>query len=170
MELIKATEKDAGALAALINSAYRGESSKRGWTTEADLLDGSRTDVGLLLELIHKQNTVILRENKAAPRACVLLEKRGDSCYLGMLTVAPDEQASGLGSQLLAQAEAFAKNEWLCRQVEMTVISARLELIAWYERRGYTNTKVRSPFPSGNPRIGVPKVKSIDFELLVKDL
>ena len=67
-----ATEKDIPQLNVLINSAYRGDSSKQGWTTEADLLDGIRTDEESLKELIQQPNSFMLKyeeENKIL--ACV---------------------------------------------------------------------------------------------------
>ncbi len=164
---------DAPALAALVNSAYRGDSSKAGWTTEADLLGGQRVDVTGLAETIARPGAVILvHERDGALAGCVLLERTGDGddCYLGMLTVRPSMQAAGLGRQLLEAAEHWAIARWTSRSMHMTVIAQRPELIAWYERRGYRRTGARKPFPYGDERFGLPRRDDLVFEVLRKDL
>ncbi|HTM93807.1 MAG TPA: GNAT family N-acetyltransferase [Flavisolibacter sp.] len=141
----------------LINSAYRGEEAKKGWTHEADLIDGTiRTDAISLEQLIQKPNAVILKyELDGKLAGCVFLEKKAERLYLGMLSVSPQIQAQGIGKKLLKAAEEHAK-EVGCAVIEMTVISVRKELIAWYQRNGYTDTGKREPFPDdgkfGNPR------------------
>src|SRR3954465_934680 len=98
-----ATGADVPALVALVNSAYRGDSSKAGWTTEADLLDGQRVDTdGLVDTITTPGNVVLVHEEDGAPAACVHLARTGKDCYLGMLAVRPVAQGSGLGGQLLA--------------------------------------------------------------------
>jgi hypothetical protein len=97
-----ATASDAAALCALVNSAYRGDSSRCGWTTEADLLGGQRTDVAALQAFIRGSesqgsNAMLLHEDVAGPACCVQLERRGEEAYLGMLTVRPLDQGSGRG-------------------------------------------------------------------------
>src|SRR6202040_3552486 len=121
-----ATTADAPALAALVNSAYRGDSSKAGWTTEADLLDGQRVDVQGLTETIARPGTVILlHERDQRPVACVHLERTGQDCYLGMLTTRPIMQGAGLGRQMLEEAERWAIEHWSTRTMHMTVIVQR---------------------------------------------
>ncbi|MDQ6757238.1 MAG: GNAT family N-acetyltransferase, partial [Bacteroidota bacterium] len=139
-EIFTAIEDDISELNILINSAYRGEGSKKGWTTEADLLDGIRTDEESLKNIIHHPNTFILKysENKKLA-ACVLLEKQDSDLYLGMLTVSPTLQGKGVGKSLLNAAEEKAK-QLQCKKIKMTVISVREELIKWYERHGYKDT------------------------------
>lgn len=157
-------------LNALVNSAYRGETSKQGWTTEADILDGIRTDEEGLKETIERENSWILIytniENKIV--ACVHLEKHNHKLYLGMLTVAPHLQGRGTGKLLLNVAENFAIN-LQCKTIYMTVITNRTELIAWYEKYGYINTHELKPFPENNPRFGLPK-KKLMFTVLEKTL
>ncbi len=166
-----ATARDAPALAELVNSAYRGETSKAGWTTEADLLAGQRIDVERLTEIIAAPgNIVLLHEQDHSPVACVHLERTGDECYLGMLTIAPTRQRSGLGRQLLDAAERYAIDCWSSRSAYMTVIVQRSELIAWYERRGYARTGLRKPFPYGDDRFGLPRRADLAFEVLAKPL
>jgi len=169
MELKKATLKDIPDLIKLINGAYRGDRSKQGWTTEADLLDGVRTDSENLAEMINKNDALILQsfnENNIL-QACVYLEKKQHIMYLGMLTVSPLEQSKGIGKQLLCEAEKYAEQQ-MCNIVEMTVISLRKELIAWYEKRGYNNTGETKPFPN-DIKFGVPK-QPLEFIIMQKEI
>lgn len=150
------TLNDIPRLLKLINSAYRGDEAKKGWTHEADLIEGTiRTDEVSLKQLIQKPGAVILKyefDEKLA--GCVFLEKKKERLFLGMLSVSPQLQAHGIGKKLLKAAEEHAhKNN--CVAIEMTVISVRKELIAWYERNGYVDTGKRELFPDdgkfGNP-------------------
>jgi len=166
-----ATLADAPALAALINSAYRGESSKAGWSTEADLLGGQRTDVDWIADMIRSPGNVILVHEEAGVLVgCVHLERTGEECYLGLLTVLPTLQARGVGRQLIAAAEAWAVEHWDSRSMHMTVITLREELLAWYQRRGYQRTGKRKPFPYGDERFGLPRRPDLEFEVLKKSL
>lgn len=169
--LRRAVQTDVVALAALVNVAYRGDSSRAGWTTEADLLGGQRTDPEQLRRAIDQPGQVILMATDAhGPLACVLLEHRGATCYLGMLTVRPTAQRGGLGAALLAQAEAWAAAEWRVASVTMSVIIQRPELLAWYQRRGYVVTGERMPFPADDPSFGLPKQDGLAFAVLRKVL
>ncbi len=162
---------DAENLSRLVNSAYRGDSSRRGWTTEADLLGGQRTDPGTLRALIPESNNTILLMDRGGDLAgCVLLQRKGQGAYLGMLTVRPDLQAHGIGRRLLAAAEDWVSREWRLKLVEMTVIRQRLDLIAWYGRRGYVNTQRTEPFPYGDEKFGLPKRDDLEFVVLEKHL
>ena len=166
-----ATAADAPALVGLVNSAYRGDSSKAGWTTEADLLGGQRIDVDGLTETIATPgNVILLHARDHVPVACVHLERTGEDCYLGMLTIRPTTQGMGLGRQLLEAAERWAIEHWSSRLMHMTVIVQRSELIAWYERRGYRRTGERKPFPYGDERFGLPRRPDLAFEVLCKPL
>jgi N-acetylglutamate synthase-like GNAT family acetyltransferase len=164
-----ANENDLQHLTALVNSAYRGESSKQGWTTEADLLDGQRTDEAELGKQLQGEGNTILKYTDANNNilACVYLHKKDTAMYLGMLTVAPTLQANGIGKQLLAAAEQFAAGQG-CQTVEMTVISVRQELIAWYNRRGYYATGETKPFPV-DVKFGVAK-QHLEFIVMEKKL
>lgn len=163
-----ATEQDIPALDKLVNSAYRGESSKKGWTTEADLIDGLRINENDLRNMLQTPNATILKYEEAEKLlGCVYLEKKGTDLYLGMLTVSPDVQTGGIGKQLMAVAEQRAA-EQQCTAITMTVITIRRELIAWYERRGYQPTGERIPFPN-NPNLGVLK-QPLEFMVMKKGL
>lgn len=142
-----ATAEDVSFLNILINSAYRGESSKKGWTTEANILEGKRTTEDELLEIIlDKKNTILKYSEHNQIIGCVLLKEKENELYLGMLTVSPDLQNSGVGKKLMREAEVFASDLGLSKIV-MTVISVREELISWYKRHGYVDTGTREPFP-----------------------
>ncbi|MEP6616054.1 MAG: GNAT family N-acetyltransferase [Ginsengibacter sp.] len=141
-----AVKNDVAALNFLINSAYRGDSAKQGWTHEAELLDGTRINETELYNLLERENTFILKYMEAHEIcACVLLEKKVNKLYIGMLTVAPGLQGHGIGKKLLKSAEEKAR-EMNCSCTEITVIDARHELIGWYERHGYGDTGTRIPF------------------------
>lgn len=162
---------DAHAIAELVNSAYRGESSRLGWTTEADLLDGQRTDVEEISKLIQKEDSVIfLALKKDTIIGSVHLEKQESAAYLGMFTVNPNLQASGIGKKFISAAEKFVQQHWSSNQLLMTVITVRKELISWYERRGYRRTGKLINFPYGEQRFGIPKVNDLKMEILEKPL
>lgn len=171
-----ATEADVAAVVALVESAYRGDASRRGWTTEADLLDGQRTDPEGVAELLRRGDCkILLGESGAQLLACAQVEAAPDEDgdrigYFGMFSVRPDLQGGGVGRALLAEAERVAREEWGCREMQMTVISVRDELIAWYQRRGYRRTGRYKPFPYGDERFGIPKRDDLRFETLVKAL
>jgi ribosomal protein S18 acetylase RimI-like enzyme len=162
---------DVPAVVALVESAYRGESSKQGWTTEADMLDGQRTDPEGVAALIGNPGSrIVLLERSDAILACAHLEQHGDWCYFGMFAVNPTLQGGGVGNALMLECERLAREELGCVEMRMTVISIRRELIAWYERRGYRFTGERKPFPYGDPRFGLPKRSDLEFIVLAKAL
>lgn len=163
-----ATYADLPALDLLVNGAYRGESSKKGWTTEADLLGGVRTSEASLRGMMDRPDAVILlAEEKTELQGCVYLERQGEALYLGMLTVKPDLQGKGLGAQLMLVSEQRAK-DLRCKRLRMTVITVRDELIAYYKRKGFVDTGKREEFPD-DPAFGVPK-QPLEFLVLEKEL
>ncbi|MFV8359931.1 GNAT family N-acetyltransferase [Flavobacterium sp. LS1P3] len=165
--ITKATIKDVSLLNTLINSAYRGESSKKGWTTEANILEGLRTTEQELTETIQNTKNTILKftqENQII--GCVLLIEKEQELYLGMLTVSPELQNSGVGKKLLQQAELHALELGLPKII-MTVISVRDELIAWYKRNGYEDTGAKEPFPVSDVHIPITEVP-LEFIVLEK--
>ncbi|AIR96822.1 GNAT family N-acetyltransferase [Streptomyces glaucescens] len=166
-----ATDADVDTLVALIESAYRGDASRAGWTTEADILEGQRTDPEGVLEVVKSPDSrLLVVERDGAVVACCQLEHRGEYAYFGMFAVSPTLQGAGLGKAVIAEAERRARETWGVREMHMTVISVREDLIAWYERRGYRRTGRMSPFPYGDERFGIPQRPDLEFELLVKPL
>jgi len=164
--ILPAAETDISALNSLVNSAYRGESSRKGWTTEADLLGGIRTDEDALRTMLQNPAVTILKyEAGNQLLGCVYLEKKEQDLYLGMLTVSPEAQTNGIGKKLLSVAEQLAVNQQ-CRAITMTVIRQRHELIDWYNRRGYQPTGETQPFPD-DPRFGFPK-QPLEFIVMEK--
>ncbi|WP_166024157.1 GNAT family N-acetyltransferase [Streptomyces chilikensis] len=165
------TPDDVDALVALVESAYRGDASRAGWTTEADILDGRRTGPEAVREILaDPSGRLLVAEQDGRIVACCQLEHRGDHAYFGMFAVRPGLQGGGLGRVVMAEAERFVREAWGAAEMHMTVISVREELIAWYERRGYRRTGRTSPFPYGDERFGVPRRDDLEFELLVKEL
>lgn len=166
-----ATAADVPQIVALVESAYRGDVSRAGWTTEADLLDGQRTDPEDVSGIVtDPDGRVVMVERDGTTLACFQLEHRGDHAYFGMFAVRPDLQGGGVGRAALAEAERIARDEWGAADLRMTVIVQREELIAWYERRGYRRTGERKPFPYGNERFGRPRRDDLEFEVLTKAL
>ncbi|MGG8405429.1 GNAT family N-acetyltransferase [Streptomyces sp. 12297] len=166
-----AVEADIPVLVALVESAYRGDASRAGWTTEADYLEGQRTDERGVRGIVESpDSTLLVVEREDEIVACCHLQHRGDHAYFGMFAVRPELQGEGLGKVIIAEAERRVRAAWDATQMRMTVVNLRAELIAWYERRGYRLTGDTSPFPYGDQRFGVPLRDDLEFVLLVKDL
>jgi len=143
-----AIAEDIAALTRLLNGAYRGESSRLGWTTEADLIAGdTRTNEQGVQQVIEQEGSVMLKYCNEAQEiiGCVNLQQRDQRLYLGMFSVLPQLQGAGVGKQLLLAAEEHAKLQ-ACNAIYMWVIAARVELISWYQRHGYQDTGERIPF------------------------
>jgi ribosomal protein S18 acetylase RimI-like enzyme len=169
IQISSATVADIPQMVSLINSAYRGPVARKGWTHEADLIEGNkRTDENELKELLGSSNATFLvaRENEKIT-GTVFLEQQGNELYLGMLSVDPHQQDKGIGKKLINASEEFARAQD-CDSIVMSVISVRKELIAWYERLGYTDTGKRKPFPENEP-FGSPK-QPLEFIILKKRL
>jgi ribosomal protein S18 acetylase RimI-like enzyme len=170
-----AVTADIPAIVALVESAYRGDVSKQGWTTEADFLEGQRTDPDSVAALIAGgYSRIVLAERDGELLCCCHIERLQQDGrnigYFGMFAVDPRLQGGGVGKQVLAEAERVAKVEWNCDEIQMTVITLRESLIAWYERRGYARTGVLKPFPYGDERFGIPTRDDLQFEVLAKAL
>jgi len=167
--IIPAGPADIPALVSLVNSAYRGEEGRQGWTHEAHLISGSRTNAAGIEELLNTPGGVILKYPDATGDllGCVYLQKEGDKLYLGLLSVQPAQQNTGIGKQLLAAADDYARRQH-CDRIHITVISARPELLAWYERHGYRRTGEIEPFHAGE-KFGIQK-QSLELVVLEKSL
>lgn len=168
-EILKAGIEDAEQIAALVNSGYRGEASRKGWTTEDGILGGTRIDARGVKSEIMKDSTTLLKYVEGGQIiGCVELVHQVNKMYLGMLTVKPELQASGIGKKLLHAGEQHALNHG-CLAMVMWVISVRSELIAWYQRHGYTPTGEFRPFDNTDPVFGIPKMP-LQFMVLEKPL
>ncbi|MBV8972196.1 MAG: GNAT family N-acetyltransferase [Sphingomonadaceae bacterium] len=142
-----ATATDIPRLHELIERAYRGDGARAGWTHEADLLRGPRTDAASIAAIVRVPGRgFLVAEEAGAIVACVEVSLRGPIAYLGQLAVEPTRQASGLGRAMIAAAEAHARAHG-ATTMEMTVVDRRTELIAYYGRRGYVPTGEVRPFP-----------------------
>lgn len=160
---------DIAAIEFLVNNTYRGDNARQGWTHEADLLHGPRIDAESIAAILNDNSKTLFKYTENDRLAgCVCLEQNGDHMYIGMLTTDPSLQGKGIGKTMLHAAEAHAV-QLGCTLIEMTVITERTELIAWYERQGYKNTGMVKPFPSDNPKVGVP-LKNLEFVVLEKSI
>lgn len=169
MRFRAAGHDDLPAVVALVESAYRGEASRAGWTTEADLLDGQRTSLADIEPLLGRQRSrILLAERDGALLACAHVAVEDGTGYFGMFSVEPRRQGDGIGKQVLAECERIVRDEWQCRSMRMTVIDIRDALIAFYERRGYRRTGILKPFPYGDARFGLPLRDDLRFEVLEK--
>ncbi len=168
----KAELIDASAISELINSAYRGESSRAGWTTEADLLEGLRTNTQEIASIIKRDDAFILigvlNDQIIATICCERQIAHGRyTAHLGMIAVKPTLQNQGHGAVIIQAAEAIASREWRVVGFYMAVISIRSELIAFYERLGYARTGEFKDFPV-NSALWQPKVIGLNLEYLAK--
>lgn len=166
-----ARAEDVPAILALVESAYRGDSSRAGWTTEADFLEGRRTDSDDIESVLSReQSQILLAERDGQLVACANVAVEDGAGYFGMFSVVPTLQGKGIGSLVLAEAERIAAEAWSCPTMRMTVIDIRDDLIPYYERRGYRRTGIKKPFPYGDERFGLPKRDDLRFEVLEKPL
>jgi ribosomal protein S18 acetylase RimI-like enzyme len=164
-----ATDDDVPAIVDLVTSAYRGDTSRAGWTTEADILDGNRIDPDVLRhDIARPRSRVLLAERDGELLACAHIANEDGAGYFGMFSVRPALQGGGVGKRLLAEGERIAREDWGLPVMRMTVIDIRNELIAFYERRGYRRTGIYKPFPHGDERFGIPKRNDLRFEVLEK--
>ena len=172
MQIRLATVADVAALHVLVERAYRGDSARRGWTHEADMLGGQRTDQAALTEMLNDSTQrVLVAEVDGKTVGSVQIQDRGHGlAYLGQLAVDPDSQAGGIGSCLVNAAEALAIDSFAAMRMEMTVIIQRSELIAYYLRRGYIETGERRPFPLDDDRFGIATRRDLVFTVLAKTL
>jgi GNAT superfamily N-acetyltransferase len=146
LDIRPATTNDAAAIAALVNRAYRPSGESPGWTHEAHLVEGDRISEAGVRELIVPGSIVLVAIEGGSIIACVHVEARGTSAYIGMLTTEPARQAGGLGKQMLAAAERWAAAHFKAETLCMSVLERRTDLLAYYERRGYRKTGHSEPF------------------------
>lgn len=171
MSITKAVLQDVKELNKIINFAYRGDESKKGWTTEAEILGGLRIDEQALQALLSREEITILKytTEEGEIYGTVNLELKPEQLYLGMLAVSPAAQDKGIGKKLLKAAEEFALSNNL-HKITLTVISIRTELINWYKRHGYVPTGNSIAFQEIEGRFGEPKIPQIDLIEMEKSI
>lgn len=165
LEIRSALPADLPELRALIERAYRGDAARAGWTHEADLIEGDRTDEATLRAILASADErLLVGLADGAIVGCVQISRSGASkAYLGLLSVDPLRQAGGLGRRLIAAGEVAARERFGAETMELTVVTQRGELIAYYERRGYALTGERRPFP-------IPLAPPLEFQVMTKAL
>jgi ribosomal protein S18 acetylase RimI-like enzyme len=162
---------DADVLTDLIRSAYRGQDSRAGWTSEADLVEGERISRDQVLAMISAGGSLLLVGADASQIvACCQLRNQGAGlAYFGTFAVSPQAQGAGLGRQLMTEAERQAVAAFAATRLEMTVLAQQDRLIAYYERRGFRRTGETRPFPA-DPRYARPLRDDLYFVVLEKPL
>ena len=166
-----AQETEMLTLCALINSVYRGDTAKDGWTTEADLLDGQRCDLTMLKDLVTKPNSgfLVICNTEEIVACCHLQLLETEVAECGMLSVTPTWQNLGVANVLLHTAEEYARDTWEAQRLRLRVIKQRPELVAYYQRRGYQWIGTTLPFPDDS-RYGIPKVAGLCLLAMEKAL
>ncbi|HQS65556.1 MAG TPA: GNAT family N-acetyltransferase [Sulfuricurvum sp.] len=163
-----ATIDDIETLTSLLNRSYRGESSRAGWTSEADLLSGKRIDEAGLFQLFNDPDSLILiAQTNEIITATIHAHRKLDSVHFGLFAVEPTLQGNGIGKAMLSYAESEANHTWKINTAIMEVITHRVELIEYYERRGYKRTGEVIPFPKSD--LWDIQVDSLEFAILSKE-
>src|SRR5450631_1449318 len=108
MEIRRAQPSDAPALVVIVNRAFQ---------VEKFFIEGDRINLDQLQELLRKGEFLI-----ADDAGCVYIEPRGNRCYLGLLSVNPHAQGTGLGRSLMKAAEDRAR-ELLCEEMDIRVVN-----------------------------------------------
>lgn len=171
-QIRSAVADDLEAIVTIVAAAYRGTGGQAGWTSEDDLLAGQRADAPMVQAIMDDVGSVLLvAEVDGAVRGCIQVERLdGDGAHFGLFAVDPTLQSGGVGGALLTAVEALAAHEWACRWMQLEVLRQRVDLIAWYARRGYEPTGETLPFPYGDERFGRPRRDDLVFEVLRRPL
>lgn len=160
-----ATPQDAATIVALVNGAYRPAQAPSGWTHEALLVEGDRTDAEQIAALIARADGLMLigrqHDNTVA---CIYLRHRDEHVSIGLLAVEPALQNGGIGKAMLEHAETCAVHFFNPRRLIMQVVDARAELLAFYTRRGYTPSGKTEAYPA-DAGVGIPKTELRIIEL-----
>src|SRR6185369_5071678 len=135
-----ATAADAPKITAIINAAFR--------VAEGFFIDGNRITQAEVEESLTK-GAFLLAETDGKLNGCVYVEMRGERSYLGLLSVDPTTQQSGLGSRLMLEAERYCRERG-SHSMDILIVSLREELPAFYQKRGYVESGT-TPFPADVP-------------------
>ncbi len=150
MKFTYATHNDIPTLTSLLNRSYRGDTSRAGWTTEADLLNGKRINEAEFIQLLNDPDSLILIASEDRVFATIHAHHENESVHFGLFAVEPSLQGGGIGKELLAYAESEAIRKWGVSTAIMEVITHRHELIEYYERRGYVRSGEMIAFPESD--------------------
>lgn len=131
-----ATPADAARITAVINAAFH--------IAEGFFIDGNRIKQEEVEDYLRK-GAFILAENGEVLSGCVYVELRGDRSYLGLLSVDPAIQQSGLGSLLMREGEKYCRERG-SQAMDILIVNLREDLPAFYQKRGYVYTGT-TPFP-----------------------
>jgi len=153
-----ATETDAESIATLVNGSYFGEESNQGWTNQNGMVTGKKTSAESISNMMVNGKGVFLMffgetDHILKGSIHLIYNQESNSAYLGMFSVRPDLQAQGYGKFILSTAENYAISNWHVDYIKLRVIMQRPELIAYYVRRGYSDTGFREPFPKENLKL-----------------
>jgi predicted N-acetyltransferase YhbS len=135
-----ATKADAPQITAVINAAFR--------IAEEFFIDGNRITQAEVEDSMTK-GAFLLAEAGGKLNGCVYVELRGERSYLGLLSVDPTTQQSGLGSRLMIEAERYCRERG-SHSMDILIVNLREELPAFYEKRGYVESGT-TPFPADVP-------------------
>ena len=166
-----AAPSDTEGIVELIRSAYRGDASRQGWTSEADLVEGERIDAEQVLAMIRGQaSRMLVLDTDEGVVACCALEDQGSGrAYFGTFAVSPTKQAAGLGRHLITQAEREACQVFGAGVLEIAVLAQQELLVSWYERLGFRRTGEMRPFPA-DETFARPLLDDLYFVVLEKQL
>ena len=140
LSIRSATTADAPQITAVINAAFR--------IAEGFFIDGNRITQAEVEESLTK-GAFLLAETDGRLNGCVYVEMRGERSYLGLLSVDPTSQQSGLGSRLMTEAERYCRERG-SHSMDILIVSLREDLPAFYRKRGYVENGT-TPFPADVP-------------------
>lgn len=144
-----AVKADVKAIVDLVNVAYRPAPHLQGWAHESNLVTGDRTSPQQVEKLLTTESWVLLVLLNGEIAGCAHGKRLGTTCQIGMFATHPRVQNQGIGHQLLNHAEQFAAKSCNTTSIEISVLTGRPELLAFYERRGYFSEGQPEPYPSG---------------------
>jgi GNAT superfamily N-acetyltransferase len=141
--------QDAKAIVLVINAAFR--------KAESFLIDRDRIDMAMVQELL-RTGRFLVADDLGFVCGCVYVEPRGDRSYLGLLSVDPERQKSGLGTKLMDAAEDHCAKAG-SRFMDLRIVNVREELPSFYRHRGYVETGSEAFTPGLNPKVSCHFVK-----------
>lgn len=175
----EAQQNQIDVLVELVNQAYRPDEAEQSWSNEAHLVKGNRISQQQMQALWTDHSTLLILKSMQMDTAkkrlvekilgCVYIEYQDTAAYIGMLTIAITYQNQGLGHLMLGQAEQHIKKRAAIKTIQMSVLSGRPELLAFYQRRGYQLTGESSAYPV-DADVGQPFDANLKIIKLEKNL